>query len=394
MKRFAVLLALLLPLAIPSLRAEELPGRYEITEKLPDGYETPIQRRGRVEEFKYSTPSGEKSALVYLPYGYDAFYSHVNDGAIRAYPFFYLMHGGGEDQTCYFSKDGPSPLSNILDRLIDEGKLAPIIVVAPSFYPKDRGAVGFDELGNLTRNFPEELTRDLMPAVEKKYRSFAGKATDEELKATRATRGFGGFSMGAETTWNVFLRKQDYFRYFVPISGDSWIVERRGGQTASEKTAEKLAESIKAQGKNPRSFEIYAVTGREDIAYEPMNALIEAMAKRDEFRFGINLFYGLKPSGKHWHGDVRLYLYKILPHIWPGKEEEAKPLLAYDFEETRDGRIADLSGNGFDAELVGEGARLGEGRVGKGLVLNETADDGYLRMPQGFLNSTRTSICT
>ncbi|MBQ1337972.1 MAG: hypothetical protein IIY32_06595, partial [Thermoguttaceae bacterium] len=86
MKRFAILLALLLPLAIPSLRAEELPGRYEITEKLPDGYETPIQRRGRVEEFKYSTPSGEKSALVYLPYGYDAFYSHVNDGAIRAYP--------------------------------------------------------------------------------------------------------------------------------------------------------------------------------------------------------------------------------------------------------------------------------------------------------------------
>ena len=387
MKRFAILLAILLPLAIPSLRAEELPGRYEITEKLPDGYETPIQRRGRVEEFKYSTPGGEKSALVYLPYGYDAFYSHVNDGAIRAYPFFYLMHGGGEDQTCYFSKDGPSPLSNILDRLIDEGKLAPIIVVAPSFYPKDRDAVGFDELGNLTRNFPEELTRDLMPAVEKKYRSFAGNATDEELKATRATRGFGGFSMGAETTWNVFLQKQDYFRYFVPISGDSWIIERRGGQTASEKTAEKLAESIKAQGKNPRSFEIYAVTGREDIAYEPMNALVEAMAKRDEFRFGINLFYGLKPNGKHWHGDVRLYLYKILPHIWPGKEEEAKPLLAYDFEETRDGRIADLSGNGFDAELVGEGARLGEGRVGKGLVLNETADDGYLRLPEGFLKT-------
>ena len=112
MKRFAVLLAVLLPLVVPSLRAEELPGRYEITEGLPDGYETPIERRGRVEEFKYSTPNGEKSALVYLPYGYDNFYSRFNAGSIAARPFFYLMHGGGEDQTCYFSKEGPSPRSS------------------------------------------------------------------------------------------------------------------------------------------------------------------------------------------------------------------------------------------------------------------------------------------
>lgn len=313
MKRLATTLAAIAALTATSLFAIELPGRYDVTEKLPAGYDRPIEKHGRVEEIAYATPGGEKNAFVYLPYGYDE--------GDAPYPFFYLMHGGGEDQTCYFVKDGPSPLSNILDRLIDEGKLAPIIVVAPSFYPKERDSVGFAELGALTRNFPEELTRDLMPVVEKKYRSFAGDASDALLKATRDKRGFGGFSMGAETTWNVFLQKQDYFRYFVPISGDSWIIETRGGQTASDKTAEKLAESIAATGHKPDDFAICAITGRQDIAFEPMNALVEAMLKRDEFRVGENLFYGLMADGKHWHGDVRIYLYTVLPKIWPALSE-------------------------------------------------------------------------
>lgn len=66
--------------------------------------------------------------------------------------------------------------------------------------------------------------------------------------------------------------------------------------------------------------------------------------------------------------------------------DDSRPIIAYDFENVSDGIVGDVSGHGRDAKLVGEGARIGRGKPGNGLVLNETSTDGYVQLPEGLLS--------
>lgn len=61
---------------------------------------------------------------------------------------------------------------------------------------------------------------DLIPAVEGTYSSYAEDTTSEGLQASRDYRAFAGFSMGCVATWRTFQYCLDYFRYFMPSSGN------------------------------------------------------------------------------------------------------------------------------------------------------------------------------
>ena len=69
------------------------------------------------------------------------------------------------------------------------------------------------------------------------------------------------------------------------------------------------------------------------------------------------------------------------------QNDDSRPIVAYDFENVSDGIVSDASGYGRDAKLFGDGARVGRGKTGSGLVLNETASDGYVRLPDGILSN-------
>ena len=47
------------------------------------------------------------------------------------------------------------------------------------------------------RRFPQELLYQIIPLVENRYSTYAVTTDEEGLEASRAHRGFGGFSMGA-----------------------------------------------------------------------------------------------------------------------------------------------------------------------------------------------------
>lgn len=89
---------------------------------MPNGYLQKCKNTGTVDTLEYTakdyTGSNEecsKQARVYLPYGYDA---------EKAYPVFYLMHGGGDDETWYFGesdKTSDSVLGLLLDHMIAGG---------------------------------------------------------------------------------------------------------------------------------------------------------------------------------------------------------------------------------------------------------------------------------
>ena len=285
---------------------------------IPASYHEEAVEQGNVVKFTYKAHLNgtdeviDKYCYVYLPYGYQ-------ENAKQRYDILYFMHGGGSTAEKFLGgNDSISLNRKTLDHMIQDKLIRPMIVVTPSFYRSDR-ADTLSNAGDLVKVFPRELTEDLMPAVESQFRTYAKDTTPEGLMKARDHRAFSGFSMGSVTTWWVFHKALDYFQYFFPLSGDSWVVQTMGGSQAPEATAEKLAEPLK---ENKKQFFIFSMTGSEDMAEKSLTPQIEAMKAQpafvvnDDFRKG-NLYYSVLEGGKHESSTFAPhYLYTALPEFF------------------------------------------------------------------------------
>lgn len=306
MKRIiAAMIALLLLFA--SCALAEAPGRKTdfpdntFVEMDPD-YRTLAKKHGKVTAFMYEaqTPDGEtykKGALVYLPYGYNAADTETH------YNVMYLMHGSGQNYMEFFKGIGSmSSTSMLLDSMIEEGRIEPMIVVTPTF-----NVPGHDESYGAA-NFWYELENYLIPALESQYNTYAMDVTPEGIRASRGHRAMAGFSMGAMCTWTVFANCLDEIAYYMPLSGASWAL-----------SAQQLADSVAAAGYTKDDFIIYAGCGGEgDSAYDGMNTFIDSMsALTDTFVFCENFrdgnLYYTQCSGGHSRNTVDLIMYAGLP---------------------------------------------------------------------------------
>lgn len=257
---------------------------------LPDSYNGLASKGGAIHRFRYTTytytgsnEAVEKEANVYLPYGYDP---------NTCYDIFYLMHGAGNNITSYLESFS---LKNILDHMIEDGLIRPMIVVLPTFY----GGNGD------TSMYHNELVNDLMPQLESRYSTFAADTTPQGLIESRFHRAFGGFSMGGVTTWNIFYRALDYISFFMPQSCGCWSA-----------TADQVADMVKNSGLQNDDFFIYAATGDADYAESSLTEWINDMKKRsDVFSVdeGGNIAYSIYPGGTHELLYSKTYIYNILP---------------------------------------------------------------------------------
>ncbi len=306
MKRIIAALVALLLLTGMCAFAEEPSRKSEFPDntfvQMDSDYRSGVTQRGRVVLFMYdaATPDGEaykKSALVYLPYGYDA-----EDTETR-YNVFYLMHGSGQNNMEFLKGMGAmSSTSMMLDAMIQKGRIAPTIVVTPTF-----NVPGHDE-GFGANNFWYELKNYLIPAFESQYHTYAQDVTPEGIHASRGHRAMAGFSMGAMCTWNVFAHCMDDIAYYMPIAGASWSL-----------SAQQLASSVASAGYTRDDFFIYAGCGGPgDIAYQGMNDMIDALSALtdtfvmcENFRDG-NLYY-TQCNGGHSRVTVELIMYAGLP---------------------------------------------------------------------------------
>lgn len=276
---------------------------------------------GTIERVDYQTESytniGElqdKYAYVYVPYNYDE---------TQQYEVLYLLHGGGGSVESYFGAEGQSnELKRILDNLIANGEMEPLLVVTPTFYSMGNTDNSVSTAGELVSSFPEELANNLIPAVESRYSTYAESTDSQGLITSRDHRAFGGFSMGSVATWYVFMEHLDYFRIFIPISGDCWAIATQGGGSHPEETAMVLEQALEDSGYAPEDFFVYAITGSEDIAYPIMSSQIEAMQNLpDSFHFGTdneteNIRFAVLNGGEHNYNYVRQYLYNLMPLLW------------------------------------------------------------------------------
>ncbi len=139
----------------------------------------------------------ERQMQVYTPPGYN----HDN----RVYPVFYLMHGGGGNDTDWIVN---MRANYILDNLIAQGKIVPMIVVMPD------GNVGSYPInGPITADkFPEELLGSVVPAIEQNYRTAPGPQN----------RALAGLSLGGLWTLDTSLLDPGAFAY-LGVFSSGWF---------------------------------------------------------------------------------------------------------------------------------------------------------------------------
>lgn len=315
---------------IPETRVEETSDGTEITRRedgivtaatlpkelaqIPEDYFEESEYPGMLVELEYDTYESmtyeeqnqvlHKRAIVYLPYGYSE---------EEKYNVFYLMHGGWSNETTYLgTPDSPAAFKNVLDNGIADGNIQPMIVVCPTYNntsPEDSG--NYSLALRLTENYHRELVNDLIPAVEGTYSTYAEDTTPEGIQASRNHRAFAGFSMGSVATWRTFQYCLDYFRYFMPSSGNL------------TSDGEYMASIVADSGHTWSDFFIFAASGTDDFAYSSFKYQIEAMTGVSDgtFRYADNerdgnLYFLEQEGGTHSGEYAMEYFYNGLCWIW------------------------------------------------------------------------------
>ncbi len=289
------------------------------TKSVPALYNTASDHPGTVTRIDYDAKdyvNGEepvaKTAFVYTPYGYDE-----NDEETR-YDILYLMHGWGGHAGEYFEY---APTKNMFDHLIGNGDVKPVIIVSSTFYNEnsDRGFSGsIAEFRQFHRDFEENL----MPAVEGRFHTYAKSVSDEDLKASRDHRAFGGFSLGSVTTWLQFCHDTDYIHYFLPMSGSSWYYGTYGNFQI-ERNVDFIEQIVNENHLDERGYFIFHCVGTQDSVKSQSIDMADEILKRDDVFTPDHYVFYQKEGGYHDFDAVREFLYNALPLFFTETEEDS-----------------------------------------------------------------------
>lgn len=276
----------------------------EFVYEMPEEMLRETDKKGTVERFCYDTQtydegeskSMQKGAWVYLPYEYDA---------TKKYNVLYLLHGGGVNEDWWF-KMFPETVT-ILDNMMAQNICKPCIIVTPTYY---RGT-DVDKNGEfVSEHFWQELRKDLIPAVEKKYATYAGDDVSEEnLSATRNHRGIAGLSLGSMTTYRAGLyHNYDLFSWYGPFSGCGGPKGDRVNETA------RITETLEKGAEKGLALDyMFCANGDQDIAYAEHVEIMEKAVKNCRIlKPDENYEFFVIPGGVHDMKAWQLHLYHAL----------------------------------------------------------------------------------
>jgi enterochelin esterase-like enzyme len=234
---------------------------------------------GKVEINYIRSPALEnqtREVRVYTPPGYDA------NGSTK-YPVLYLLHGNN-DTAAGWTEVGRANM--ILDNLIAQKKAVPMIIVMPWGHATPYG----EAQGNNTALFEKYLLDDLIPAIDKTYRTLAD----------REHRALVGLSMGGGQALTIGLT---HFDTFSALGAYSAAVP------ADFETRFKAFLDDPA-GANAKLKVFWIGCGKADTAF-PRSEKLAAALKAHQ----IN--HTFRPSeGYHNYANWRLYLGETLPTLF------------------------------------------------------------------------------
>ena len=164
---------------------------------------------GTVQSVEYKSKSlgTDRKMMVYTPPGYEQ--------STSRYPLLYLLHGSGSDETSW-TRSGKAEV--ILDNLLADGKMKPVVVVMPFGFaaPRASGTGRGDAAENKMQRegFLSDFLEDVMPFVDSKYR----------VIADRDHRAIAGLSLGGAQALAIGLSHLELFSRvaaFSPAMGAS-----------------------------------------------------------------------------------------------------------------------------------------------------------------------------
>jgi enterochelin esterase-like enzyme len=287
--------------------------------------------------------------FVYTPPDYD------KDAAVR-YPVLYLQHGGGEDERVWIEMGRTNV---ILDNLLAEGKVKPMIVVMETSYMP--GAVGgrrggFGGPGG--GPYGQLMVNDLIPWVDSNFRTL----TDKDHRA------MAGLSMGGGQTASVTMVNLDKFSYIGLFSGGAATgFGGRGAAPGATPAALDLKTIYSGAMADPNEFNKKIKVLFMSFGSEPPLENPEALKRHQEqlIAAGIkNSYVYISPGTSHEWQTWRRSLYTFAPLLFK-----------------------DDSSTSPAAPAATPGARRGGGRSGFGAPVTLSPEDNkeaFPKAPEGF----------
>lgn len=197
---------------------------------------------------------------IYLPKGYSEDHK---------YPVLYLIHGLGSTETMWFPDLG---MNKTADKLQDEGKIKPLIMVAPEI----DNSFGFN---SFSARYSDYLTIDLIGYVDSHF------STD----ARRESRYIGGLSMGGwAALHNAFSHPELYSKaggHSAALWLDDWSIAGNDQRVMlyPDDDVRKLRDPLMlAKTKNLSNLSVYLDCGQQDENkfYEGAAALYKTLKDR------------------------------------------------------------------------------------------------------------------
>ncbi len=284
--------AVLLALGRAGAHGQGEPGKQapaQVLPPAPEGFDRQREgiARGKLERVEYdSTTVGiKRKAQVYTPPGYSK---------DQKYPVLYLLHGiGGNEYE--WTRGGRANV--ILDNLIADKKVVPMIVVIPNARAsKDFKKNPFQDQGAFAL-FEKDLLKDLIPFIEKTY----------SVKADRESRALAGLSMGGGQSLNFGLNNLDTF---------AWV----GGFSSAPNTR-RPDSLVKDPAEAARKLRLlYVSCGDSDSLFRISQGVHKMLDEKK-----VPHIYQVIPGGRHdfkqWKND--LYHFASMLFREPGQEKKA-----------------------------------------------------------------------
>jgi enterochelin esterase family protein len=173
-----------------------------------------------IKNYYAKTINSWRRIFVYTPPDYEK-------NAKTRYPVLYLQHGGGEDERVWIEM---GRTNIILDNMLAEGKVKPMIVVMETSYMPGAGGAGRGAAPGGGRGFGgfggpgggaygQLMVNDLIPWVDSNFRTLADKDH----------RAMAGLSMGGMISASVTMANLDKFSYIGLFSGGASMGFGPGG---------------------------------------------------------------------------------------------------------------------------------------------------------------------
>jgi len=241
----------------------------------------------------------QRRVYVYTPAGYE--------GGTQKYPVFYLLHGAGGDEDAWTNM---GRAAQIMDNLIAQGKARPMIVVMTNGNANQAGAQnevpplpstgeqGMAAYQRYAGKFEEHLVKDVIPFIEKNYRTLTGKEN----------RAIAGLSMGGAHTQTITNNNPGMFGYIGVYSMGIMSFGQQDPETAARQDQERITKltALKNSG-----YKLYWIAcGKDDFVYKGVVTLRETLDK-----VGLKYIYRESTGGHTW-ANWRIYLSEFAPMLF------------------------------------------------------------------------------